>query len=481
MNIILQNYKNLLNNLLKEVFINKIDDIFNNVNDYSINNYINIISNFDSNLNVFLCKALKELFEQLDKVYKNSFERKCKYHIKDYKKRTIFTMFGEVTYYRTFYKSKVSGKCFCYIDRLLGLKKYDYFDPYIKSEVLDYVSDDNYSKTAKHVNSLLGSRISLDNKPQIINRQTVRNIVLTSKISKPKYEPKDNVEELYIMADEKWIPTQNNNRKKVMQKSIVVFDGFNKHGKRKSLNNKMTFSGRNDDFIYEAIDYIEKSYNVSNIKRFYMLGDGALWIDKLKYYFNYNKNIQIIQGLDHYHFKQCLWRILPKRDVYDALVEYVKKDDNDEFNRLIDEIIDCNYDRKEKILEYKKYIEGHWNNILNIFKYSLSCPMESQISHTFEAYFTSRPKGYNKETINKLIILRLLKKNEYNIKKLYLNNLNSQEIIDLNKYVLDFSIFDKKKTYTLLIKKIDTYNKKIDKIINLTIRDFKENPQNSLH
>ena len=79
-------------------------------------------------------------------------------------------MFGEITFSRTFYKSKLNGKCFCYIDRLLGLPKYDYFDPYIKSEVLFFASDNNYSKTAKHINSLIGNRISLIEKTSFISR-----------------------------------------------------------------------------------------------------------------------------------------------------------------------------------------------------------------------------------------------------------------------------------------------------------------------
>ena len=60
--------------------------------------------------------------------------------------------------------------------------------------------------------------------------------------------------------------------------------------------------------------------------------------------------------------------------------------------------------------------------------------MESQISHTFASYFTSRPKAYNKNTITKLINLRLKKKNKYNIKNLYFKNLNKNIIIDKIKY-----------------------------------------------
>lgn len=455
MNIILQNYKNLITNLIIKHFNNNLEALLKDLDGFSINNYLSIISNFDSNMNSFICESLVELINELDSNFSKSKERISKYHIKDYKKRTILTIFGEITYYRHYYKSKLNGSSFCFVDRFLGLQKYDYFDPYIKSEILDYASENNYSETAKHINALIGNRISIDEKTKYINRQTVRNVILNAKISKPKYESKNEIEELYIIADEKWIPTQNNKNKKIMQKSLVVFDGFNKDGKRKSLNNKMTFSGSNHDFIFDSINYIEKSYKTSKIKRIFIMGDGATWIDNLKYYFNYNKNTEVIQGLDHFHLKQCLWRIMPEKDVYDELVRNMVNDNKDDFERIIDEIIDLNTNRKEKIDEYKRYILNHWSSILNLFKYNLSCPMESQISHTFASYFTSRPKGYSKTTLPKLIELRLLKKNKYNIKKLFFNNLNHAEIIDLNKKQLDFSMFDRNELYTTTHDKLN--------------------------
>ena len=451
MNIILQNYKNLINNLIKTYFIDKIDDVISKFNPSgNVNNYIDLLSSLDNNMADFMRISLKNLLEELDRSYCLYIERRKKYHIKYKTSRTILTIFGEITYSRYFYKSKLNGKCFCYIDRLLGLKKYDYFDPYIKAEILDFVSDNNYSETANHINSLIGNRISVNGKDKYLSRQTVRNVILNENVSKPKIDKLDDVDELYIISDEKWIPTQNNDHKKVMQKSIVIFDGFNVNGKRKSLNNKMTFSGRNEEFIYDAIDYIENAYDSSKINKFYMLGDGATWIKSLKYHFNYNSNIEIIQALDKYHFKQNIWRTLPDKSVYNALCECIISDNKDDYKRLINEIIDLHPERKERIEEYKKYILNNWNNILNLYKYNLSCPMESQISHTFASYFTSTPKAYNKNTIDKLITLRLLKKNNYNIKELFLNNIDSKTVIDLNKTNIDFSIFDRKDTCSIL-------------------------------
>ena len=175
MNIILQNYKNLINNLIKTYFIDKIDNAISNFNPSgNVNNYIDLLSSLDNNMADFMRISLKNILEELDRNYCISLERRRKYHIKYKTSRTILTIFGEITYSRYFYKSKFNGKCFCYIDRLLGLKKYDYFDPYIKAEILDFVSNNNYSETANHINSLIGNRISMKEKDKYLSRQTVR-------------------------------------------------------------------------------------------------------------------------------------------------------------------------------------------------------------------------------------------------------------------------------------------------------------------
>lgn len=81
--------------------------------------------------------------------------------------------------------------------------------------------------------------------------------------------------------------------------------------------------------------------------------------------------------------------------------------------------------------------------------------MESQISHNIAALFTSRPKGYSKLMIEKLVKIRLLFKNNNNIKELYLNNYDTKEIKTYNEEEINYSIFDKlkpKETYTINIK-----------------------------
>ena len=66
--------------------------------------------------------------------------------------------------------------------------------------------------------------------------------------------------------------------------------------------------------------------------------------------------------------------------------------------------------------------------------------MESQISHNLAYLFTSRPKGYSLTMLSKMLKIRLFYKNKENIKYLYLNNFNTNHIIELQNEELNFNL-----------------------------------------
>lgn len=68
--------------------------------------------------------------------------------------------------------------------------------------------------------------------------------------------------------------------------------------------------------------------------------------------------------------------------------------------------------------------------------------MESNISHNIADLFTSRPKGYSLSMIDKLMEIRMLYKNNYNLKELYLNNYNTKDKIIIDLEDINYSIFD---------------------------------------
>src|SRR5574344_310342 len=416
--IIPNNYEKILKEMILNQFSSNLKNELNkNSNPNKVFNYINLLSNLDNSLCEIAKNSLITIFETIDKSYSNSIERKHKYHIKAHHKRSIMTIFGEITFTRNFYTDKNNNGSYCYLDRFLGLKKHDYFDPYIKATIIEYSANNSIPNVCNMINELIDNRIKLKNKIKYLNRQTIRNIILESITSIPPKKELITPETLYIIADEKWVNTQNNDNKSVMVKSIVTFDSINTMPRRQL-----------------------------NIKSIFVMGDGAKWIRSLTSHFQINNKTNVIFALDKFHFRQAIHHICLNKDLENILSSYVINNDKNNFIECCDLWIESNTHRKDTIEKKKEYILNNWKNILNLYKYNLSCPMESQISHNLAYLLTSRPKAYSLKMLNKIIKIRLLYKNNEDIKQLYLNNFNNKKVIEY-KEELNFDIFDKYKQF----------------------------------
>lgn len=449
MNIISNNYEKILKEMIFNQFSKNLKEQLNKTNNTNkVFNYIDLLSDLDNSLCDIAKNSLVTIFEYIDKSFSNSIERKHKYHIKAHLPRTILTVFGEITFTRTFYTDRNNHGSFCYLDRFLGLKKHDYFDPYIKATIIEYSANNPIPTVCNMINELIGNRIKLESKIKYLNRQTIRNIILESKLSNPQKKELDTPETLYIIADEKWVSTQNNDNEKVMVKSIVTFDSINSKPRR-HLNNKRIFAGfKNNQFLDDTLDYLYYTYNLDEVKNIFVMGDGAKWIKILTSHFKINDKTNVIFALDKFHFKQAIHHICLNKCLENIISSYVINDNKLDFISCCNELINSYPHRTETINNKKEYILNNWKNILNLYKYNLSCPMESQISHNLAYLFTSRPKGYSLKMLNKILKIRLLFKNNENIKQLYLNNFNKKEIIDYKKEELNFDIFDKYRKFT---------------------------------
>lgn len=162
MNIISNNYINLLKEMIISKFSENVKSALNKTNDNpTVFNYITLLSSLDNSLSNIAKESLITIFEAIDNGFKDSKERKTHYHINAYHKSSLMTIFGEITFKRTFYSYKDNKGSFCYLDSFLCLNKYDYFDPYIKSLVIDYSTKYSFQKTGYLISEMIGNRIEL--------------------------------------------------------------------------------------------------------------------------------------------------------------------------------------------------------------------------------------------------------------------------------------------------------------------------------
>ena len=107
MEIITQNYEKILENLIIDNFSEIIKGNSGlNTGENQVFNYIKILDTLDDKICEIALKSLKAIFEAIDQGYKNSPERKHKYHVKARCQRTIMTIFGELTYNKSFISDK---------------------------------------------------------------------------------------------------------------------------------------------------------------------------------------------------------------------------------------------------------------------------------------------------------------------------------------------------------------------------------------
>ena len=196
--------KNLLINQLILKIKNFITDFIESILiNFFHNRYIYNFLNFQKSFNHMIVELIIKFIEFLDNEYKNSNIRKKDYYInKSNVQRTIYTIYGEITFNRTLYKNKINGSYHFYIDKLLGIEAYNLYDPIVRSISISDAVNSNPNNASYH--SSLDSLNILDtisrNGISQISRQSIyrwtRNININV-----NYETINNGSTLYVMAD----------------------------------------------------------------------------------------------------------------------------------------------------------------------------------------------------------------------------------------------------------------------------------------
>ena len=126
--------KNRIKILISPILYNMVDFLVDNLFNESVENkYFSLISAIQYSTRELIKKIIISTFEEIDENYKHSAERLTRYYInKSNVKRTLITIIGEITFTRTYYKSKHSNMKFFYLDNAFDLPKYDHYAPIIK-------------------------------------------------------------------------------------------------------------------------------------------------------------------------------------------------------------------------------------------------------------------------------------------------------------------------------------------------------------
>ena len=452
----------------------KLEKILNNFSiDTSKNRYVNMFIEFQNLMNEISSLFFSQLFEKLDKVFKNSSKRKENYNInKSNIKRTIVTIFGSITFYRTLYINKTTGEYYFYVDDVLGLEAYKNYDPIVKAILVQ----DSVATNPNHT-SVYSPLNFLNLKNQLTNsipKQTIYKFKQETKIRKINYEEIETNKTLYVMVDEKWIHEQdknNPNKKKwIMSKCFVTFTGIKRKGKRSRLIGRHVFITTSDKPWKEFMDEIYMIYNFEEINTINLLSDAGSWIlsgaSELKLYSNNKVTINTCE----FHVKQKINRSTTDKELRLTIANIIyEKEDKEEFIKEMDKLIESKTTdaRKQKVTEYKNYILNHWQGIINMKNSLCKSSMEAHIEHCIASSFSSVPKAYSKNNIETYLKLQEMVLNGISIFNYYLDTYNSDDdyIFNSEKEV-NYSMFEQSTSNVPALYSCTSISKALGSIIN---------------
>lgn len=450
MNIISQNFKNVLKNKIK-ILINpilyKIVDLLVDSFSFDTNsstNYFELFSNIQSATRECIKSIIVSTFEQIDEDFKNSYIRKSRYYInKSNVSRTLTTIIGAITFNRTYYIYKHSNKRFFYLDTVFDLPKNDHYDPIVKAIAINNATNTSQAQSSRDISAMIGSLSYFADKSAItVSRQSVFNWIKEWHI--PTIIPKavSTPETLYVMADEKYIGAQNID-KDIMVKCFVTFEDVKQVSKnRNTLVNRFVYSTYSSKPWCSFMDLIALRYDFSKIKDICLLGDGASWIkngvNELRLYSTNHTKFYLCE----FHFKQAIHHITSDKEKREHLIEIFNNNSKTDFKNAVNEIILEEPKRKETITKKLTYIINNYTSIKSMLESNIGSSMESHISHLIASLFSSRPKGFSTKRITKYLKLNDYKNNNINIFKLYMQSYKNTKEVVINENKLDYSIFE---------------------------------------
>ena len=329
-------------------------------------------------------------------------------------KREILTTFGSLKYLRTYYKDVKNQKHIYPVDQVAGLEGYERVSLNVSAALVNRAAEVSYQKSSKHIT---GGHVT---------RQTVKNKL--RKVNRFKESPlRENkqVKTLYLVADEDHVALQDG--KNTIVPLIVVYEGKEKISKGRYRCVNARYFGRygikTEELWYEVLDWIDQTYCYEKIEQIYIHGDGASWI---------KKGLEIIMKskfvLDKYHIHKAVLRGTGAQPEFrDDIRQAIQAADKDMFTGNIQNLLLNATDQKEakRIYELERYILHNWDGIeIKIKEDCGGCCAEGQVSHTLSERLSSRPMGWSREGLKKMVDVRI-----------YIANKNRVEPEDLRKQV----------------------------------------------
>jgi len=341
---------------------------------------------------------------------------------------------------RRYYKHSKSGDYSHLSDESLGIETDDRMDLFFESELINKASEISYQKSGQ----------SVSDKVSVSDQTVMNSIRRLEKIENNSVEikrPKKKIKILYIEADEDHVSMQDGSNQEI--KLVYVHEGKELVSKgRYELQNCRYFSGSyrdSEELWLEVAEYLEEAYEMDNIEKIYLSGDGANWIKE-----GLNWIVNSRHVLDYYHLSKYVKKATAHMSYTEPILwGYIDRLDKQSVKDLFKIIIDQTETetKKNAVRDSRRYVLNNWESIERRYeKEYIGCSAEGHVSHILSARLSSRPLGWCTLGADQMARLRAFKANGGNVYDFMLKkkkaNRKEERIIALDKRVVKKKLND---------------------------------------
>ena len=403
-----------MNTILQQICENFICDITTFFGRDKIVSLVEMETSLKKRADNFILEMMKAYMEQLDQAIVDDKSSRKKEGIvveRRADKRELYTMFGHLSFARTYFYDKKNKEYAYLLDKAVGLESYERVSNTVAIELVEHASESSYGESSRHVT---GGQIS---------RQTVmRKLRKLEGLKVPIAPTKRQVKVLYVNADEDHISLQNG--KNSIVPLISIHEGIARQGKRGRCINPHYISsyGKDPEELWlETAKWIYQSYDENTLEAIYLHGDGASWI---KTGLDWLPEAKFV--LDRYHLNEAVITATGRQQekrfpLYKALYTGDKASFIALANQLKEDATDES--EKERIRKFTVYVKNNWAGIAIYSQEDCggSCT-EGHVSHVLSSRLSSRPMGWGREGLRVMAELRAFKSSGGEVKVKHLGN-----------------------------------------------------------
>lgn len=379
-------------------------------------------------------RTVQEALETLDQLIQGSYLRKRDWVVETHSKKCMITSLGDVTFRKTLFTNKETGKSEYLLDKIVGFEENQRMTDDAEARMLKEAAQTSYRRGGMEVSETTE-----------VKKQTVKNKIHALKFpEEEKPAIKKEVDYLYIEADEDHVSLQFNERKGDLEKSangrknntlitklVYVHEGIEpeapKSDRHRLINPhyfcSTNYECSNEEFWDRIYRYIDDHYDTDKIKRIYLNADGGTWIKA-----GMKKIDGMVYALDGFHLEKYLMKLVghtgeDKEKNAAALRSIMRNGTKKQFKEAVAQLKESLVDgaSERKIDEAEGYILSNWaaaKTRLNHKDGVKGSSTEGHVSHVLSERMSSRPMGWSETGATKMAQLRAYDLNDGDMLKL---------------------------------------------------------------